>query len=171
MYMGGEGIYTFTFEYEKKENCPVCGDAVSFPSHSFRLLSPSHLLFFLSQTVTFNLSPELTLEELIEKLGADVNMFAPFHLIFPCFSPIPDIHFYFLFLIFFPSKSIPASQMKKPSLMLGGKPLYMQAPPPLEEATRPNLSKKLADLMKTGASLTVTDRSLPFALELVVNFK
>ena len=24
MYMGGEGIYSHTFEYEKEENCPVC---------------------------------------------------------------------------------------------------------------------------------------------------
>ena len=25
MYIGGDGLYTFTFEYEKKENCTACG--------------------------------------------------------------------------------------------------------------------------------------------------
>lgn len=27
MYSGNEGIYTYTFNYEKKEDCPVCGNA------------------------------------------------------------------------------------------------------------------------------------------------
>jgi len=33
MYMGGTGIYTYTFEYEKKEDCPVCGSGVILSSH------------------------------------------------------------------------------------------------------------------------------------------
>eukprot|EP00999_Lentomonas_sp_LEN2_P002709 NODE_582_length_1346_cov_128.228056_g543_i0.p1 GENE.NODE_582_length_1346_cov_128.228056_g543_i0~~NODE_582_length_1346_cov_128.228056_g543_i0.p1 ORF type:complete len:442 (-),score=64.73 NODE_582_length_1346_cov_128.228056_g543_i0:19-1293(-) len=47
MYTGDTGCYTYTFEYEKKENCPVCGD--------------NH--------ITYTVSPELTLEELIHRLA------------------------------------------------------------------------------------------------------
>jgi ubiquitin-activating enzyme E1 C len=60
--------------------------------------------------------------------------------------------------------------LKKPSLTLGGKPLYMQSPPQLEEATRPNLAKKLKDLVQAGDRITVTDRGQPFALTLVIAF-
>lgn len=49
MYMGGEGTYTHTFEYEKRQYCPVCGN----------------------QKMTMTVKPETTLEELIEKLGQD----------------------------------------------------------------------------------------------------
>ncbi|PRP78028.1 hypothetical protein PROFUN_14728 [Planoprotostelium fungivorum] len=51
MYIGGEGIYTHTFEYEKKENCLVCGT---------------------SQSV-YSVSGDIKLEEFIEMLGGDVN--------------------------------------------------------------------------------------------------
>ncbi|KAF9075176.1 hypothetical protein BDP27DRAFT_1380808 [Rhodocollybia butyracea] len=46
MLIGTEGIYSYTFEHEKKKNCPVCGgDAVSLA-----------------------VKPDMTLEELIEML-------------------------------------------------------------------------------------------------------
>ncbi|KAL3479358.1 hypothetical protein BJX99DRAFT_77564 [Aspergillus californicus] len=48
MYAGEEGVYTYTFEAEKKPDCPVCGS--------------------LARKLTIN--PDLTLEEFIETLGA-----------------------------------------------------------------------------------------------------
>lgn len=62
------------------------------------------------------------------------------------------------------------SQIKKPSLSAGGKNIYLQAPPQLEQATRPNLEKKLSDLVPTGGDITVTASSLPFNLTLRVNY-
>jgi ubiquitin-activating enzyme E1 C len=46
MYTGDEGVYTHTFEHQKKEGCPVCG----------------------STAINFEVSPDLTLQEFIEKL-------------------------------------------------------------------------------------------------------
>ncbi|GAA5932268.1 NEDD8-activating protein UBA3 [Sporobolomyces koalae] len=62
-------------------------------------------------------------------------------------------------------------QIKRPSLSLSGKNLYLQAPPQLELATRPNLEKPLSELFSSGDVLTVTDSSLPFSLDLQVNFE
>ena len=53
-------------------------------------------------------------------------------------------------------------QIKRPSLNGGGKSLYMQSPPSLEEKTRPNLTKALSDLVTSGSRLRVTDPGLPF---------
>ncbi|KAL4990173.1 hypothetical protein BDW68DRAFT_49418 [Aspergillus falconensis] len=47
MYAGEEGVYTYTFEAEKKPDCPVCGN--------------------LARKITVN--PDATLEEFIETLG------------------------------------------------------------------------------------------------------
>ncbi|KAL4955438.1 hypothetical protein BDW69DRAFT_119482 [Aspergillus filifer] len=47
MYAGEEGVYTYTFEAEKKPDCPVCGS--------------------LARKITVN--PDATLEEFIETLG------------------------------------------------------------------------------------------------------
>ncbi|KAI8985087.1 hypothetical protein BDB01DRAFT_788873 [Pilobolus umbonatus] len=46
MYTGNEGIYTYTFEHQKKAECPVCG----------------------SESMIAELSPTMTIEELIEWL-------------------------------------------------------------------------------------------------------
>jgi ubiquitin-activating enzyme E1 C len=62
------------------------------------------------------------------------------------------------------------SQIKKPSLSAGGKNIYLQAPPQLEQATRPNLEKKLSDLVSNGGDITVTATTLPFNLTLRVNY-
>jgi ubiquitin-activating enzyme E1 C len=48
--------------------------------------------------------------------------------------------------------------------------LYFQAPRQLEEATRPNLEKKLVDLVPDGGEITVTSTSLPFSLSLKVKY-
>ncbi|KYR00099.1 ubiquitin-activating enzyme E1C [Tieghemostelium lacteum] len=49
MYNGLNGVYTYTFEYEQKEGCAVCGTNVS----------------------TFDISPSTTLEVFMEKLMED----------------------------------------------------------------------------------------------------
>jgi len=49
MYNAVAGIYTYSFVYEKKENCPVCGNASS----------------------TYEVSPEIRLDEFMELLAKD----------------------------------------------------------------------------------------------------
>lgn len=61
-------------------------------------------------------------------------------------------------------------QIRRPSISFGPKNLYLQAPPQLEQATRPNLEKTLQELMTSGDVLTVTDAGLPFSLNLSVKF-
>ncbi|KAM0788121.1 hypothetical protein ACM66B_001287 [Microbotryomycetes sp. NB124-2] len=60
-------------------------------------------------------------------------------------------------------------QIRRPSLAVGAKNLYLQAPPQLEQLTRPNLEKTLTELFASGDVLTVTDAGLPFSLSLQVN--
>ncbi|KAH8676640.1 hypothetical protein BGZ60DRAFT_403008 [Tricladium varicosporioides] len=57
------------------------------------------------------------------------------------------------------------SQLKQPSIR-GEKTLYMRSPASLEEATRPNLIKKMGELVGNGDEIGVTDPSLG-----MVNFK
>ncbi|CAG8949597.1 hypothetical protein HYFRA_00007830 [Hymenoscyphus fraxineus] len=57
------------------------------------------------------------------------------------------------------------SQLKKPSIR-ADTTLYMQSPPSLEEQTRPNLVKKIGELVGNGDEIGVTDPSLG-----TVNFK
>ena len=47
MYSGDEGVYTYTFETERKEDCPVCGN--------------------LARNLTVN--PNMTLQDFIDSLG------------------------------------------------------------------------------------------------------
>lgn len=63
------------------------------------------------------------------------------------------------------------SQIRRPSISFGPKNLYLQAPPQLEQATRPNLEKTLNELMMSGDVLTITDAGLPFSLSLAVTFE
>ncbi|KAK9368545.1 hypothetical protein V1509DRAFT_623226 [Lipomyces kononenkoae] len=109
MYSGSDSIYTYTFEYEKKDDCPVCGNLAS----------------------DFEANPDWTLEEFIEKL--------------------PD------------SQQV---RIKNPSLRTAERSLYLQSPPQLEAATRPNLSKKLKELVSNGQEISITDPGLPFSVKL-----
>lgn len=44
----------------------------------------------------------------------------------------------------------------------------MQAPPPLEKASRPNLVLKMGELVEDGDEITVTDVALPVSMQLKV---
>jgi NEDD8-activating enzyme E1 len=100
MYMGSEGVYSHTFVYERKDDCPVCT----------------------SSTRKVTLLPTTTLNELIQQLkDGDLRLQAP-------------------------------------SMTTSNQTLYMQKPPALEKATRPNLDKALSVLLgPTGGLISVTD--------------
>lgn len=53
---------------------------------------------------------------------------------------------------------------------MAAKQIYFQAPPQLEQATRPNLEKKLSDLVPHGENITVTASTLPFNLTLRITY-
>ncbi|KAN0139541.1 hypothetical protein V8E53_002657 [Lactarius tabidus] len=61
-------------------------------------------------------------------------------------------------------------QIKKPSLSTPAKNIYLQAPPQLEAATRPNLEKKVSEFVPDGGEVTVTATSLPFSLSLCITY-
>jgi len=115
MYNGVTGLYTYTFEYAKKESCPVCGT---------------------SETI-YEINPELKLEEFMDLLAQDSKY-----------------------------------QLKKPSLRTPGKSLYMQAPKPLQEATKGNLPRPMSELVEEGDVLDITDPSLPnIAVQVQIKWK
>ncbi|KAK0551098.1 NEDD8 activating enzyme [Tilletia horrida] len=117
MYTGNEGVYTYTFEHEKRPDCPVCGGE--------------------SRDVV--VGRDWPLQRLIDML-----------------LELQDL------------------QIKSPSLSnttKGSKPLYFRAPPPLEEATRPNLEKPLGELLDEDDEIEVTDARLPFQLSLRIQFQ
>lgn len=110
MYSGNDSIYTYTFQHEKKDDCPVCGNL------------PRSL----------EVDPNISLQDFIASLAVR-----------------------------------PEAQLKKPSIRTGeNKSLYMQSPPTLEEMSRPNLEKKVGELVENGDEIAVTDPSLG-----MVNFR
>lgn len=133
MLIGTDGVYSYTFEHEKRKECPVCG----------------------GEALDLTISPDMTLEELIEML-----------------TERQDMCVYWLINLRFPAnpQSSISSQIKKPSLSTPVQQLYFQAPPQLEEATRPNLSKKVSELVAPGGMVTVTATTLPFSLDVCVTF-
>ena len=60
----------------------------------------------------------------------------------------------------------PETQLKRPSIRSEQRTLYMQSPESLELKTRPNLAKKMGDLVENGEEIGVSDPSLGS-----VNFK
>ncbi|KAI9802412.1 MAG: hypothetical protein M1825_002795 [Sarcosagium campestre] len=64
----------------------------------------------------------------------------------------------------------PEAQVKKPTLRTEEKSLYYQAPPALEARTRPNLDKKLRDLVASGEELAVSDAAFPFTMRFKLLF-
>ncbi|KAF8163493.1 hypothetical protein B0H34DRAFT_695642 [Crassisporium funariophilum] len=113
MLIGTDGVYSYTFEHEKRDDCPVCG----------------------GESLEMTLKPDITVEELIEMLVEKQDI-----------------------------------QIKKPSLSIGTRQIYLQAPPQLEQATRPNLEKKLSELVPHGGEVSVTASTLPFSLSLRISY-
>eukprot|EP00053_Salpingoeca_punica_P010652 m.95535 g.95535 ORF g.95535 m.95535 type:complete len:435 (-) comp15455_c0_seq1:321-1625(-) len=119
VFNDGEGIYSFTFEYERKADCLACS----------------------SVPIKVPVSATTTLEMLIKRL-----------------QERPDM------------------QLKQPGVTaeLNGrqKSLYMQRPAALEQATRPNLTKTLAELgLVQGQEVNVTDPTSPKPIRLVLLFE
>ncbi|KAK0536964.1 NEDD8 activating enzyme [Tilletia horrida] len=114
MYTGNEGVYTYTFEHEKRPDCPVCG----------------------GESREISVQRDWPLQRVVDML-----------------LELQDL------------------QIKRPSLSGPNGPLYFRAPPPLEEATRPNLDKPLGELLEEGDEVEVTDASLPFQLTLLIKFE
>ncbi|KAK5940422.1 NEDD8 activating enzyme [Knufia obscura] len=115
MYTGDSetGLYTYTFEAEKKDDCPVCGQ--------------------LAQNITVD--PEMKLEDFLAMLAERAE-----------------------------------AQLKKPSIRTEGKSLYMRFPPGLEESTRPNLGKKLRELVGDGEEVGVSDPAFAIQFKFRLNF-
>ncbi|CAO3679538.1 unnamed protein product [Umbelopsis vinacea] len=111
MYTGNDGVYTYTFEHQKKPECPVCGTIA----------------------IKIEVDPDMILEDFLDVL-----------------------------------KEKPDTQLKKPSLRTATKSLYMQAPPALEKASRPNLLLKMSELVEDNDEITVTDVALPVSMQLKV---
>jgi NEDD8-activating enzyme E1 len=104
LYTGDRGIYTYTFEHQKKDDCPVCGQ--------------------LPKDMPVNY--EQTLGELVESFAER-----------------------------------PESQLKKPNLRTEKKTLYYSTPASLEEQTRPNLKRKLREMVQDGDEIAVNDPAFP----------
>ena len=130
MLIGTEGVYSYTFEHEKRKECPVCG----------------------GESLDVTISKEWTVERLIEMLVEKQDMW------------VPKLASHSLTL------TLSSSQIKKPSLSSGVKQIYFQVPPQLEQATRPNLEKKVSDLIEDGGEITVTSSTLPFNLSLRIKY-
>ncbi|KAI0034014.1 hypothetical protein K488DRAFT_77496 [Vararia minispora EC-137] len=113
MLIGTEGVYSYTFEHERRPNCPVCG----------------------GESVDIQVPKDWSVERLIEMLVEKQDI-----------------------------------QIKKPSLSTPTTNIYFQAPPQLEEATRPNLERLVSDLVPEGGEVTVTATTLPFSLSLRITY-
>jgi ubiquitin-activating enzyme E1 C len=55
MYMGTDGVYSHTFQYEKRKSCPVCG----------------------GEAMPIELNPDITLDGLIELLVDKPGVYVP----------------------------------------------------------------------------------------------
>mmetsp|Transcript_7760 Transcript_7760/g.8884 ORF Transcript_7760/g.8884 Transcript_7760/m.8884 type:complete len:249 (+) Transcript_7760:1-747(+) len=67
--------------------------------------------------------------------------------------------------------SDPSLQLEKPSIGKPGSSLFMQKPAALREATLPNLSKKLSELINDEDILTITDPVFPLGMSISILVK
>lgn len=65
----------------------------------------------------------------------------------------------------------PEAQLKKPTIRTEAKSLYYQSPPALEEQTRPNLSKKLNELVSDGEEVAISDPAFQITFKFKLLFK
>lgn len=61
-------------------------------------------------------------------------------------------------------------QLKKPSIRTEEKSLYYSAPPSLEEQTRPNLRRKLGELVVDGEEMGISDPAFAIDFKFKVRF-
>ncbi|KAI9821426.1 MAG: hypothetical protein M1826_000662 [Phylliscum demangeonii] len=132
MYSGDDSIYTYTFEHQKKDDCPVCGNLAK----------------------TLEVDRSWTLQDLIDQLGERAESWV--YSAQRSKSKEPAL--------------ILSRQVKKPTLRTEKTSLYYQAPPQLEAQTRPNLQKRLVDLVSNGEELAVSDPAFPFTLRFKLSF-
>lgn len=113
MYVGSNGVYTHTVEYEKDPECLICSPGISL-----------HCL------------ERSTLQDVIDRLQA-----------------LPILQ----------------GKLSAPSISYGSQNLYMRGP--LEEYTRPNLSKSMHELIGSrGGTLLVNDKKLTGVLRVRLTF-
>ena len=129
MLIGTESVYSYTFEHEKRSDCPVCG----------------------GESLEISIPGSWTVEHLIETLVERHDMY---------------VRTWYMLSIFL----CLSSQIKKPSLSTPMKQIYFQAPPQLEAATRPNLEKRVSELVPDGGDVIVTASTLPFSLSLRITY-
>jgi ubiquitin-activating enzyme E1 C len=129
MLISTEGVYSYTFEHERRPNCPVCG----------------------GETLDVEVPKNWTVEQLIDMLVEKQDM---------------SVFLSSLLAICLTHGTSLLRQIKKPSLRTLTTNIYLQAPPQLELATRPNLEKLVSDMVSEGGEVTVTSTSLPFSLSL-----
>lgn len=121
MYTGDEGVYTYTFEHQRKPDCPVC-----------------------REPTPMQVDGEWTLAHLLERL-AQVGVTE--------------------------SDGETASRFQNPSLTSGARPLFFSQPPALFDSTRPNLKRKLGDLLSDGEELNVSDPAYANPWRLKLSFR
>lgn len=63
------------------------------------------------------------------------------------------------------------AQLKKPTLRTESASLYYQAPKSLEEQTRPNLAKKLSELVTDGEEIAVSDPAFSITFKFKLQFR
>eukprot|EP01138_Halocafeteria_seosinensis_P003397 gb/GECG01003473.1/.p1 GENE.gb/GECG01003473.1/~~gb/GECG01003473.1/.p1 ORF type:complete len:518 (+),score=59.58 gb/GECG01003473.1/:1-1554(+) len=61
-------------------------------------------------------------------------------------------------------------QLKDPSIMKAGKALYSPRPPAAKEQTKPNLEKRIGELVEDGEVFVVTDAIFPAGVSLTLTF-
>jgi len=64
----------------------------------------------------------------------------------------------------------PEAQIKKATIRTEEKSLYYQSPPSLEESTRPNLAKKLEELVINGEEIAVSDPAYSITFKFKLQF-
>lgn len=64
----------------------------------------------------------------------------------------------------------PEFQLKVPSLSTSAHNLYLRKPASLEELTRPNLDKRVSDLVQFGEEIIITDEFLPISYRVLIKF-
>ncbi|KAF2154621.1 NEDD8 activating enzyme [Myriangium duriaei CBS 260.36] len=114
MYSGDESVYTYTFEHQKKDDCPVCGNLAK----------------------ELSVKKDWTLQDFVDHLAER-----------------------------------PEAQLKKPLIRTESKTLYYSSPASLEEMTRPNLKRKLDEMLADGEEVGVSDSSLAIDFKFKIRFQ